>query len=1101
MNKNVIIALVKAIISNEIRDNPSLRGKRGLKGRPGDPFSFKEHKDDLNLLVSNYIDSIKDQLTPEITQKQLKELRLKFDDLTEEEKLELKGDKGVRGQRGKDGRPGKDFIFGEHKIEIEKIVSELIDLEELKLKFDDLTDEEKESLRGPKGRTGKAGRDGNDFQLEDHKSKIDEYIKIAKIGFLQEEKEEFRGPRGLRGQRGKSGNDFQFDDHCEEIEKIITDHINTEKDQFKLKFTDLNDSEVESLKLKFEDLTIDEKESLRGQRGSRGQKGKEGKKGEKGEKGSDGRDGIHGLDGLNGRDGLDGIDGKDGSHGRNAPIIEKVEIEDYPGKKYRFKFTFSNGDVIYSNPFELPEKKKLISQIVQSFSSGGGSGGGGRTPKLVYNVNTLEEYDTPAEAIAELNDYETLVGRSGNNPSLDWDFTGTNLSNITIVGFGSSQNANSLFGQLLLDNTCTDFEIQNIDFAPSNAVAYVDTGSDGTVFENVQMFDSGSGNTCVDISGNTSGSAPRFKNCRLLEDVRLKGTDLLDFAFFENCEIRDLYCENLMAAFVKRCEITSSFQQTSNGIVDMNDTVAAYISSTGTNFGFDTFVLNNVFVRDATGVAGQIQKTGNSRYRFLNVQYNILTSTVSGTDNSEAYASNFATHFRGDTLANISAYDTVGGWVSYGTDTNAYYGSNGTILKRFLQALEAQVVEDQIPFYSPDGCLESSADFTFSGTSLDMGVIIDMGGNQIKNLADPTDDQDAVTKKFFDDNNCLEVQEDDLVVDTCIDTLNFKGDLVTVVLSNSMSQWATLSDVEPSIADYLTGGKVDVCIDAYGNANYIASYDGSGKLDPGILAKFVGDTFTIERGAEFNEDFGEHDFVINRNTSGRAYHYDSSIDEHLFRGLDFKIYDDNNTLAFQFDADLGRFILGPDIDYNGSRLLVDNELHVSNYIRHDGNTGNYIRFVTNQQVFQVGSLPLLDLVGGATPFAVFNSGNQDVDFQIRKNGGGNAYEYNAGLSTHTLDGDTNIDGVLTQRSSNGTVFRALSTGSIDTDQYTSVRINNSGISLTLLNASDGKRLRVHNASGGDVTMIGTYEGEVDPIIKDRETWDMEFHSVENEWTI
>jgi len=125
--------------------------------------------------------------------------------------------------------------------------------------------------------------------------------------------EGFQIIRGPRGQRGKPGV-FNIDDHISTISDKIEDILNSNKDDLKLKFSDLSDEEISSLKgddgksfileenydficgklneifelkkdefkISFDDLTIEEVESLRGPRG------RDGKQGRPGEKGSDG---------------------------------------------------------------------------------------------------------------------------------------------------------------------------------------------------------------------------------------------------------------------------------------------------------------------------------------------------------------------------------------------------------------------------------------------------------------------------------------------------------------------------------------------------------------------------------------------------------------------------------------------------------------------------------------------------------------------------------------------------------------------------------------------------------------------------------------------
>lgn len=145
----------------------SLRGPRGHDGRiglDGRSFIFEEHRDAIESTIRSVVDGLRS------------DLRLKFTDLTADEIGEL------RGQRGRDGRDGRDFVFDEHReffnslrLKFEDLTaeekqslklhfSELTEEEKalLKLRFEDLTDDDKISLRGPRGLRGQKGSQGRD---------------------------------------------------------------------------------------------------------------------------------------------------------------------------------------------------------------------------------------------------------------------------------------------------------------------------------------------------------------------------------------------------------------------------------------------------------------------------------------------------------------------------------------------------------------------------------------------------------------------------------------------------------------------------------------------------------------------------------------------------------------------------------------------------------------------------------------------------------------------------------------------------------------------------------------------------------------------------
>ena len=176
------------------------QGPRGLKGLPG---SVGEKGEDGK---SFEWDDFKDLIFARVD-----ENKLKFTDLTSDEKSELKGPRGLRGQkgtRGTDGIDGKSFSWEDSKEEISKLVSDN------KLTFNDLSSDDKKEITGPqglkgsKGVAGKDGIDGIDFNWDEHKNEILSRVDENKLTFsdlTEDEVASLKGPRGLRGQKGKSG--------------------------------------------------------------------------------------------------------------------------------------------------------------------------------------------------------------------------------------------------------------------------------------------------------------------------------------------------------------------------------------------------------------------------------------------------------------------------------------------------------------------------------------------------------------------------------------------------------------------------------------------------------------------------------------------------------------------------------------------------------------------------------------------------------------------------------------------------------------------------------------------------------------------------------
>lgn len=362
MQSEVLIALIGKMVDERLAQFPSpKRGLRGFSGRDGvdgKDFNFAEHEGTIREWA--------------------KEFALKFEDLSHDQIEALRGPRGRDGRNGSDGR---SFVFEENRDAIESAIQSALDelKPELKLKFEDLTDDERAGLRG------RDGRPGRDFVFEEHREYFDS-LKLKFEDLTDEEKEALKlkfedltederaAIRGPRGRDGRAGRDFVFDEHREYFESLklkFDDLTDEEKQTLKLKFADLSDEERASLKLRFEDLSEDERILLRGPRGLRGQRGSHGR---------DGKDGISirglpGPQGLKGLPGLNGVDGRDGLDGLDAPYITDIRLIE-SGDKISFVFEFSDGSEIETQGVTLPTP-------VQNFSYS--SGGGGRV-KVDYET-------------------------------------------------------------------------------------------------------------------------------------------------------------------------------------------------------------------------------------------------------------------------------------------------------------------------------------------------------------------------------------------------------------------------------------------------------------------------------------------------------------------------------------------------------------------------------------------------------------------------------------------------------------------------------------------------------------------------------------------
>jgi hypothetical protein len=375
----------------------SLKGKDGVDGKDGKNFSFHEYRNDIKEILVNYASSISDAL------------KLKFSDLTEDEILSISGKDGVD---GKDGKDGKNFSFEESKDLINDSIFSLVGTlkDDLKLKFSDLTEDDLSKIRGPRGQRGKQG---DNFVFEDHKeniqslidSKINSIQDSLKLKFSDLTEEETILLKGQKGRDGKDGQSFDFEEHKGEIFSQVSTSIYEIKDDLKLKFSDLSNEEVQGLKLKFSDLTDEEVFKLRGPRGQRGRQGKDFEyeehetkiREEIQSKVSSMREDLklrfenltseekeslklkfsslskEEINSLKGKEGLSGSSGRDGL---DAPTIDDVNVEAMGKDSVRLVFTMSDGEEIRTNVFQV---SKIINEMVYQPIITNGSGGGAGT--------------------------------------------------------------------------------------------------------------------------------------------------------------------------------------------------------------------------------------------------------------------------------------------------------------------------------------------------------------------------------------------------------------------------------------------------------------------------------------------------------------------------------------------------------------------------------------------------------------------------------------------------------------------------------------------------------------------------------------------------
>jgi hypothetical protein len=457
LNKTVILALIDAIINDKIDSGilSNKRGPRGFRGKDGEDFDFDEHKAQILQFVKQSV--IEQKAEFRLTEDEIREIKLKFNELSLDDIESLKGNRGPRGYPGKDG---EDFDFDEHK---EKIFNQLINLidqniDELKVKYSDLSDEDRESLRGQRGYRGQKGKPGKDGQqgksaydvwLESNEGTEEDFLNSLKGEKGESGEQGNRGLRGFKGLKGESGENglSAYEIWSQNNEGTKEDFLNSLKGEKGEK-------------------------GDQGEQGYRGQKGRRGVTGEKGDQGERGVRGPLGLPGIQGRNGRDGEDGRDGQDGQDAPVIDEIKLKKKTNNKFAIEFSFSDGSIIETNSIAMAS----VTTIYNSFAATGGGGGGlssipilldgtliGNAESINFLDSTVEVDGTDPNQInvtpltkvtlfeegVEVGDCFNKIDFCGDNVTVasstviaDWP----DLSSVTtMAGFGDETRAKVLF--------------------------------------------------------------------------------------------------------------------------------------------------------------------------------------------------------------------------------------------------------------------------------------------------------------------------------------------------------------------------------------------------------------------------------------------------------------------------------------------------------------------------------------------------------------------------------------------------------------------------------------------------------------------------------
>lgn len=198
MNKALLIAIVDGILAERLPE----RGPRGQRGKPGKDFNLDDHIEEVSEILNDLVQAGKDSWKvryTELTAEEKEDLKLKFEDLTLEDLERLQGPKG---KKGKDGKDGDNFIFTDHEDKIYKSINEYVDTLDLKLQFEDLTEHEKLSLKGKKGEKGDIGHSGEQGEKGDRGPR-GQRGKSGPQGEVGDKGE--RGSRGVQGLPGVPG--------------------------------------------------------------------------------------------------------------------------------------------------------------------------------------------------------------------------------------------------------------------------------------------------------------------------------------------------------------------------------------------------------------------------------------------------------------------------------------------------------------------------------------------------------------------------------------------------------------------------------------------------------------------------------------------------------------------------------------------------------------------------------------------------------------------------------------------------------------------------------------------------------------------------------
>ena len=301
--------------------------------------------------------------------------------------------------------------------------------------------------------------------------------------------------------------------------------------------------------------------------------------------------------------------------------------------------------------------------------------------ELVINKNTGIQYTSLQDAINALADGETLDIASGNHTAMQMDFSALTLNNIVINGQGSTPDKNTVVGRVTLGSNLTNVTFTDIDIYEASQSALEISGASGVVFFNC-VIDTGATNVARINDGAYSGILPIFNECRFPNgNLVNQVNDPTKFIELNYCSEVYLYRNQGSAgAAAKFSNFTASVEHAA-GILFLDQCRLPFLDSVASNAATNFLIVNKCNGIDfaASNITVNIP---NCAYKLYATSYDAAASTVTGIDLSDIYDNSFAYRLFGKSLANLDAYKTHEGLISYATDIQRIVVADGTDLKQ-----------------------------------------------------------------------------------------------------------------------------------------------------------------------------------------------------------------------------------------------------------------------------------------------------------------------------------------------------------------------------------------------------------------------------------